>query len=228
MNIHPSNLPTAKAAIKRLPVVIRDRIQHVAMPVEYDLACKALEACETIDEGKYWSDKADALAAWAKIYKNDQAALAARRLKLKAFRRMGEISEELSPNKSLGNKGRAKGPHSLLLGRGLTRSQASAARRLAKINSVEFKSCVERADSLQRATYLTRDRKRSVSDALGWLTQSAANGAHLYAARSAFRARHPHEIAAGIAKGEVKQARELAIELVEWLDAFEQALPKGK
>lgn len=36
------------------------------VPVEYEAAVKSLQACATLDEAKYWSDKSDALAAWAK------------------------------------------------------------------------------------------------------------------------------------------------------------------
>lgn len=72
------------------------RTPHV--PVEYETAINALVACRSIDEAKYWSDKSDALAAWAKIYHSDKAAREAKALKLWAFRRMGQLAAELRPN----------------------------------------------------------------------------------------------------------------------------------
>jgi len=103
------------------------------MPVEYDRALQALVACTRIDEARTWSDKADALAAWARIYQNDQASVLARRLKLHAYRRMGELAEELRPKHP-----DAGGPRSLLLEQGLTMPQASAARCLARMPAPNF------------------------------------------------------------------------------------------
>lgn len=238
----PSGLPTPNGAIKKLPVVIRDRIPHVPMPVEYFDACKALQACLTIDEGKYWADKADALAAWAKIYKSDEAAIAARRLKLQAFRRMGELAGELAPQRATGKPnpkggftGSSPGPQALLRGHGLSKSQARDARRLAQLSKSEADTAVKRGMSVGKAAYLGRGRTannygRKSSDAYSWLTAGSGlqdgTSPSCHRVRSAFRSRDPHEVAEGISKGEVKQARELAIELIEWLDAFEQALPK--
>lgn len=57
----------------------RERPQR--LPVEYEQAVAALSACCSIDEAKTWSDKADALAAWAKIYRSRDADRQARRLR---------------------------------------------------------------------------------------------------------------------------------------------------
>src|ERR1700690_2101621 len=73
------------------------RLPH--MPVEYETALQALQECITLEDTKYWSDKADALAVWAKIFHSDDAARKAKQLKLKAFRRMGELARELRPGK---------------------------------------------------------------------------------------------------------------------------------
>ena len=75
--------------------ITKGRTPHV--PVEYETACKALEACCTLEEGKYWSDKADALAAWAKIYHDSKIERQAKILKLRAYARMGELAKELYP-----------------------------------------------------------------------------------------------------------------------------------
>src|ERR1700722_7297053 len=85
----------------------------VPMPVEYVEACKALAACVTIDEAKRWADKAEALAAWAKIYRSDEASVQAARLKLHAYRRMGKLAEEIRPLRHIGGQGYALGPPSL-------------------------------------------------------------------------------------------------------------------
>src|SRR5690348_3214266 len=99
------------------------------VPVEYETACKALEACCSIEEGKYWSDKADALAAWARIYHDDTVQRQAKILKLRAYRRMGEIARELS---AAGHQ--ARGARPLLREAGLSAAQASAAADIARVS----------------------------------------------------------------------------------------------
>lgn len=103
------------------------------LPVEYDRALQALAACTKVDEARTWDNKADALAAWAKIYRSDQASLLAQRLKLHAYRRMGQLAEELTPK--FPNQ---PGPRALLLSEGLSMSQASAARCLARMPPRRF------------------------------------------------------------------------------------------
>lgn len=69
------------------------------IPVEYGEACKALAACVTLEGAKYWSDAADALAAWAKMYHDTTIEDDARRLKSRAAREMGRLARELRPKK---------------------------------------------------------------------------------------------------------------------------------
>lgn len=87
---------------------IQVQIQGAILPAEYRAACAAIAACSTINEGKYWSDKADALAAWGAIYKDDEVGRQARILKLYAFRRIGELARILRPQTA--QKGFGKGP----------------------------------------------------------------------------------------------------------------------
>lgn len=70
-----------------LPTSILRRAERMEMPVVYADAVKALEACATMDEAKYYSDKSEALAAWAKIYGSQEDRKAAARLKLHAYAR---------------------------------------------------------------------------------------------------------------------------------------------
>src|SRR5690606_26149716 len=100
-------------------------------PVEYVDACKALQACHEIDEAKYWSDKSDALAAWAKIYRDDETGKLARKLKAHAYRRMGEIAEQVQPTKGVTHKGSPPGANSLLIEKGLSRGKAYHALRIS-------------------------------------------------------------------------------------------------
>lgn len=111
---------------------------RVTLPVEYDHALAALTACTKIDEAQYWDSKADALAAWARIYQNDQVSVLAKRLKLHAYRRMGELAEELAPKHP-----NRPGPRTVLLNEGLSMSQASAARCLARMPPPKFERALK-------------------------------------------------------------------------------------
>ena len=104
------------------------------VPVEYETAVKSLQACIDLNDAKYWDDKADALAAWAKIYRSDETLRKAKMLKLHAFRRMGELAGELKPLKN-DKGGRQPGAIRALTDVGLSHNSAIAARRLASVRS---------------------------------------------------------------------------------------------
>ena len=69
--------------------------QSTTVLVRYDQARHALAQCERIDEAKDWANKASALAAYAKQANDPELEASARRIRARAFRRMGEISREL-------------------------------------------------------------------------------------------------------------------------------------
>lgn len=199
------------------------KIGEPKMPVQYEEAVKALDACLAIDEAKYWSDKADALAAWAKIYRNDVAGRRAKQLKLHAYRRMGALAEELRPRKFLGrNKGQQPGPVSLLTENGLRHSDATSATRLARISKTTFDKIVAR-DKPPAPTVAARTRNGSDT----W-NVLVAPGLGLIQSRSFFRRHKPSELARDLVGDEVEKAREIATECAEWLDEFLQHLPKQK
>lgn len=202
------------------------------VPVEYESAVKALMECSTLDEAKYWDNKSDALAAWAKIYHNDEALLQAKKLKLHAYRRMGELANEIRPPRSGGGiNGRPKGASSLLVESGLTRPQATDALRISRATPKEFSDSMARGMGVTRTAEQFRGRGLNVAnistDDWQWLYKSNGVGAKLSIARSAMRQRAPRVVAAGIATHEIAQARTLVIEIQEWLDEFEQYLPKS-
>jgi hypothetical protein len=120
------------------------------MPVEYDRAIKALEACLSLDETKVWNNAADALAAWAKIYKSDEAELKSKRLRLHAYRRMGQLARELRPPGRMkgggyrGCQGKLPGAISLLQEHGLTKTEAGASNFIAQLPEEQFQLVLER------------------------------------------------------------------------------------
>lgn len=123
-----------------LPVAIDPKAR---CPVMYEEAVKQLEAVETIDEGRYFDDQAEALAAWAKIYNDDRAADAARRLKLHAYRRCGILAQQSRPTERAPSGRITRGPRSLLVEKGFKGSQAQAAVAVARMPEKEFKKALQ-------------------------------------------------------------------------------------
>ncbi len=197
------------------------------VPIEYEAAVNALQACVTLDEAKYWSDKSDALAAWAKIYRDGQVEREARQLKLHAYRRMGELARELSPVGLSGGRPTKKsggGPSQLLMGQGLTMGAARAAIAIAVVPEKKFDEAVK---SVRPPSPYVLIKKSSGSEA--WTIISANTDDSLSRFRTFCRKySNPAELARGLTPDEVSKSKAMAVECMEWLDAFEHALPNQK
>lgn len=195
------------------------------LPVIYEQAIKALIACQTLDEALYWDNKADALAAWAKIYHNDQAAREARALKLHAYRRMGQLAAEIQPGGPLPapRSGKSAGPLRALIEHGMKRGQATAARRLATSPRSEVDAAINSSHPPSPSRFLATASGGRGSQNYKLFLSGSAHGF-----RSFCRKYAAAEFAAGMTADEAARLREFAIELSDWLDTFEQHLPKEK
>lgn len=118
-------------------------VKSAQLPIEYEEACKLLAECRTIDDTKYWSDRAEALAAWAKIYHSPKATLEAKRLKLHAHRRMGSLALELRPRKPIKGGGLEPGAVSLLQEHGFQKRTATDMTALGKMAKDKFDKAVQ-------------------------------------------------------------------------------------
>lgn len=209
--------------IKSLPPAILNRSKQLEMPVLYAQACKALEACATMDEGKYYADKADALAAWAKIYGSDEDSRAAARLKLKAYARMGALAEELRPSRvsRKDGSGMEYGARSLLMEHGLSEGQSNAARKLSSLPASEFEEILKNPVAPTTAhRRLSRPSRSENWNTFGNLPGSPTNFL------SYCRRNDAGELAKGMNDDESIRARAIVREAIDWLDEFERCLPK--
>lgn len=114
------------------------------MPIVYDEACKAIAACSAIDEAKYWSDKADALAAWARIYNEDKVTIEAKRLKIHAYRRMAEIADHIMPTWRAERGFRYATVPIILNDYGIGRSQARVIAKIGEMPAAKVQRAIER------------------------------------------------------------------------------------
>lgn len=209
----------------QLPTEVKAKVPSAKIPVQYEEACKALVACTAIDEAKFWDNKADALAAWARIYKSDQAAIESKRLKLHAYRRMGELSAEIAKTeKTQPRRGRGQQPgaHKILMREGLNHGAACAARRLARMTASSFDALVN--SKKPPAPYTVAIQRVGSTDA--WNSFNT-HGGSATAFRTWCRRNNPSELARAMKADEARKAREVAQELSDWLDEFEQHLPKS-
>jgi hypothetical protein len=191
------------------------------VPIEYEEAIRSLQACVTLDEAKYWGDKADALAAWAKIYHSGDALRKAKQLKLHAFRRMGELASELRPQAkvsvSTGGQRFTNGPNSLLKEIGLTPNEASAATFISRLPKKAFEQEIDKERPRTPMVY-----RRSFFVTTDWDQVQLA----CWQFKSKLKPFLPKDVARSVSKEQTKVAKELVQLLIDWLDEFEEALPK--
>ena len=206
----------------KIPTFITEKIRDAIVPVKYDIAVRALVACQNIHEAKLYADKADALAAWAKIYQDDQVRIEARRLKLHAYRRMGTLARELQPGSGLINSGGSMpGLLAKLKEFGLSRHNACAASAISKISDKEFRKAIESVTPLTPSAFLRR--YPGSSDA--WKTivgQRTSEGLQNFCAFC--RKHEPKLLARSLTLSEAKKAKLMATDATEWLDTFDQYL----
>jgi hypothetical protein len=75
----------------QLPAAIAAKVSGAALPENYRQAKRALAECERVDEARAWSDRAAAIASYARQAKDDELENHARRIRARAVRRMGEL-----------------------------------------------------------------------------------------------------------------------------------------
>lgn len=119
------------------------------LPSTYQAAKSAIRQCASLDECKDWSDKAAALASYAKQAQDDQLEKMAQRIRARATRRAGELLKQIEPAKG-GRPPQTKAGAVPSLCRkaaaaeaGLSERQAKTAQRLANVPDDDFEAMVE-------------------------------------------------------------------------------------
>lgn len=195
------------------------------LPVLYSEAVGRLVACQTIDEAKYYADKSEALAAWAKIHSDKAASVEAKRLKLHAYRRMGELAKELRPRTYFGKGGSSsKGAHSLLQEKGFSRHEAQRMTAITRIPVQKFTKLIESGATPAAASRYAPSIRSNKSGESYRKLMLEGQGASTF--RSFTRKNPAKELAKGMSFDEAEKCREVVVELQEWLDEFEQNLPR--
>ena len=88
--------PPAERVVAALPPMLRD-VDNARLPVSYQNATAALQQCCLVDECWEWQSRAEALSSYARQTKDLQLLAMAPRIRLRAFRRCGELLKEIAP-----------------------------------------------------------------------------------------------------------------------------------
>lgn len=213
------------------------------LPVTYEMAQKALAECSRVDECKDWSDKAAALASYARQAKDNTLHNLALRIQARAQRRMGELLKQVPRGDSDGanllqNRRAATVPPvtrtQVAADAGLSDRQRKTALRIASVPEPAFTAAVDSGEpptvtelarmgtsskpSVPEPEVRPADRA-SASRALGLLRDLAAFCATNDAAAIALACHDPDA-----ARGHVE-------EIDRWLDQFVTRLqnaPEGR
>lgn len=121
-------------------------IHNARLPVNYDMAKKALAECQSIDECKDWSDKAAAFASYAKQSQDDELERYAQRIKARAVRRAGELAKQMMqpqgrPGKDIAGDTFSKSEIQEMSG--FSKRQLETATRIASVPKETFEAQVE-------------------------------------------------------------------------------------
>lgn len=122
------------------------QINEAHLPVTYENAKAALAECHRVDECKDWSDKAAALAAYAKQAEDDELEKVAMRIRGRAIRRVGELLKEI--DSASGAHRKSTGDHTFSRSEaarevGLSKHQQVQATRVANVPEETFNELVE-------------------------------------------------------------------------------------
>ncbi len=133
----------------QLPAQFASLAKTAPLPQNYVEAKRAIAECERLDECADWADKAAAIASYARQADDLELEICARRIRLRAFRRCGELLKTFDARG--GDRGKPVSAldfarHSRAVvarDAGLSEHKARAAVNIANIPAADFEAAVE-------------------------------------------------------------------------------------
>lgn len=204
--------------------------RNAPLPETYEAARQALAECSRVDECKEWSDRAQALASYARQADDDTLHKLARRIQARAVRRAGELLRTFqNPHKGLNTSSNGSvttGPRSQREAAeeaGMSLRQERTAVRVSRVPDDDFEAAVESEDP-PTVTALAENGKRPAPTPEPEKPDGFYDATHVVAAMRRFAERceehTPEYIAAGLTPGEHPEARSLVRQIDAWLDRF--------
>ena len=212
-------------------------ISGAPLPERYEAAKRAVAECHRVDECKDWSDKAVALASYARQVRDHELVTLAQRINGRAVRRCGELLREADGRRGQNLPGTKSGgtptfsePPSrkdLANAAGLSKDQQVTASRVARIPEEEFEAAVE-SESPPSVTKLGEMGKRKREgpahlegiDPAVFSQATQVEGSLRMFRVDAVEVVTPEEYARGLRKADFPEAVRTAGVIVGWLEKF--------
>lgn len=243
--------------MNQLPAVVKREIKNAKLPLNNLAAKAAIRECANVDQLKDLSDRATAMAAYAKQSGDEQMLNDAKRIILRAKSRLGELLREIPRSRALrselSSKGKRRGqlkegkiwvknPDSrtgVARRLGLSLGQAGTVMRMGAVPENERDLLIERTPPASQYEIAARAETRSLfADDYRirfgesyHLLMTARNGTHsgALARMSVFSKTHvARDLASRVGFDEAERLRIVISEVVQWLDELECHLPKSK
>ncbi len=208
------------------------QVSRAQLPATYQEAQKAITQCARIDECKDWSDKASALASYARQAKDHTLRLMAERIQARAVRRCGELLKQVPSGQGSRNqhgevRGGAVTRQKAALDAGMSERQKVTALRVAAPPAPTFESLVEDA-SPATVTQLAQLGRQTRGSPIARNMESvrAAEARKLFGSFQEFcELNDPAELAKELQGQDVESLRKLVALVRTWIEGFEENLP---
>jgi hypothetical protein len=220
----PQGLP----ALDTLPGFSRARL-----PAAYQAAHKAISKCWRIDECKSWSDKAAALASYARQAKDHTLCMMAKRIQARAIRRCGELLKQVPSGQGSRNQ------HGELRNGAVTRREAASeaglsdrqrvtALRIASMPAPKFESVVE-GEPPPTVTHLAHMGAQPSAPSPSVRRPRIVKAREVFGTIREFcKQNAPADLAAEFESNDQTSLREFAANLQRWLEEFVAHLPQHR
>jgi len=207
--------------------VTADSVTEAKLPQRYEAAVMAIAECDRIDECKTWSDKAAALASYARQAKDDTLRVMAVRIQARALRRGGELLKRIEPAKN--QHGTAPTRADSAKAAGLSERQRKTALRVASVPDDEFNAALE-SDSPPTVTQLAERgtiRREQTCDVAAAAVDNEVPPVilALVAFVTACEKEDAGELAIGFDPEDAMKLRQWVAKADRWLDRFVANLP---
>jgi hypothetical protein len=204
------------------------KITRDALPATYERAKAALAECADIDECRDWSDRAEAMAAYAQMRRDRTLFNLARRIQLRAKRKYAELEEFFDARGAHRKKVRAhlSSKREIAAAAGISEHEAKTCRRLAAVPEEVFNAAVE-SENPPSVTALAAQgiRRRAPARPAPAGTKEATRALGAIRRLAELSAEHrPETIAAGIAPDEIPLTAERIAAVQLWLGRLKNAL----
>jgi predicted GNAT family acetyltransferase len=218
-------------SLRRLPVVVRSLVPNAPLPVNYQAAKKALRECEEIDEVKDWSDRATAIASYARQVRDMSMLHTAQRIQLRARERLGEMLLQWPRGKKSTRFRRGHpGVRSAARKQGISEGLIAQALDIASVDADIRNQRIEATPPIS-ATALAKLSPR-VHARYGLGSPDEVSMRRFDLLDQIWHRFNKLGDATDLARKVVDEyadgIRAKVVQMQEWLDTFEQALPKSK